>query len=125
MNIPTAVIIPEGYTVRVIDNYAGDHDAVVVPGRYDLTPNYKIERAAWTRSGKDEQRFMDATASLTILEEERVAATALYFGKVLATEVRPAHEATHTFRLEPWHLDDLGRRFPALAFEFAAEEVSA
>ncbi|QWY81845.1 hypothetical protein SEA_HONK_22 [Microbacterium phage Honk] len=116
--IPTAVTIPEGYEVRIIDNYAGDHNAPVVPGRYELTPAYRFERAEWTASGQNERHFKEATASLTIREPERTVATVLYFGKALATKVEPAHEATKTLRIEAWHLPHLDRFFPTLTFHF-------
>lgn len=119
--IPTHVIIPEGVTIRVIDNYAGDHDAEVIPGRYALTPEYKIERAEWTASGKDERRFKGAHATLQISEPERTVATVLWGGRPLATKIEPAHTAQRTITIEAWHLSDLARFFPRYSFEFAAE----
>lgn len=118
--IPTHVTVPEGYTVRVIDNYAGDHDAIVAPGRYVLTPRTRTERAFYTRSGKDEVRHLEVVATLEIIEPERVVATVLYAGRALCTKVEPAHTAERTLRIEPWHLSDLGRWFPSLSFDFEA-----
>jgi hypothetical protein len=118
--IPTAVTIPEGFTVRVIDNYAGDHDAAVKPGTYALTHEHRMERAEWTASGEDEKHFTHAFAALTIFEEERTVSTVLYFGKTLATKIEPAHEATKFFRIDSYNLNRLAVIWPTLTFHYGA-----
>jgi len=107
--VPTAIIVAEGFTVRVIDNYAGDHNAVVKPGRYELEAEYRTERAEWTASGKNETRLVRVFAHLVTLEPERTEATVLYFGKVLATKVRPAHEGVYTYRIDNYMLERFAR----------------
>lgn len=114
--IPTSITVAEGFTVRIIDNYAGDHDVAVKPGRYDLVPEYRIERAEWTASGQDERRLRGVYALLPIIEEARTVATVLYFGKALASKVRPAHEDTYTFSIAAYLLDSFDRKHLTLNY---------